>query len=290
MYGYLKYDFKEKKNQTNSIYKCYYCGLCCALKKNYGWLSTVFLSNDVVFLSMILSSGSQRMNYSKPKCCLWKRCSKISIEYKNTYWKRMAAFTLALVNAKAYDDVLDNNTMFSKLRYGLVKIITKRAKSENPAMFEYMKGSMISLSRAEKMGIGIAEQSEMFSWAILSSITMFVEKNLAPTALALISAILKWLCFIDAVDDYESDVKKNIYNPFNWCARADTNSISESWNVFFSKNWSEVLLFYSDIFVQIQNAMQNIPNNQTVEKEIICQMVYKNMPQKITNIMKGSKK
>ena len=202
----------------------------------------------------------------------------------------MAAFTLALVNAKAYDDVLDNNTMFSKLRYGLVKIITKRAKSENPAMFEYMKGSMISLSRAEKMGIGIAEQSEMFSWAILSSITMFVEKNLAPTALALISAILKWLCFIDAVDDYESDVKKNIYNPFNWCARADTNSISESWNVFFSKNWSEVLLFYSDIFVQIQNAMQNIPNNQTVEKEIICQMVYKNMPQKITNIMKGSKK
>ena len=290
MFGYLKYEYKGKQSETKNIYKCYYCGLCCALKKNYGLFSTIFLSNDVVFLNLILSCDSQHIKYLKPQCCFWKRCSKISLQYQTPYWKKVAAFMLALVYVKAYDDVLDNKSILAKIRHGAVKVITKRAYEENLAMFEYMKDAMTALSEAEQNEAGIVEQSEIFSSIVLSTITNFVEEGLSPASLSLISSIMKWLCFIDAVDDYESDVKKKVYNPFNWISGTNTNSALTKWNDFFSENWREALSIYSDIFVQLHNSMQNLQNSKAVEAEIIRQMVYENMPKRLINVMKGNNK
>lgn len=80
MYGYLKYN---KQLRYYDIYKRYYCGLCLALKKNYGLKATLYLNYEMVFIALLLSNCT-----SPPiaKCCE-NRKLRILYECKQTAQK-----------------------------------------------------------------------------------------------------------------------------------------------------------------------------------------------------------
>ena len=72
MYGYLKWNIKRgKKDKLTNTYRSYYCGLCSAMKVNYGVMSTLFLSNDITYIMIAISQNTEGC-HKCPECCLKK--------------------------------------------------------------------------------------------------------------------------------------------------------------------------------------------------------------------------
>ena len=55
MFGYVMANRPELKIREYDRYRAYYCGLCRALKKEYGLLGRLTLNYDMTFLVMLLS-------------------------------------------------------------------------------------------------------------------------------------------------------------------------------------------------------------------------------------------
>ena len=54
MFGYVMANRPELKIREYDRYRAYYCGLCRALKKEYGLLGRLTLNYDMTFLVMLL--------------------------------------------------------------------------------------------------------------------------------------------------------------------------------------------------------------------------------------------
>ena len=56
MFGYITVCQKELKIKDFDLYRSYYCGLCHALKKQYGRTGQMLLNYDMTFLAILLSA------------------------------------------------------------------------------------------------------------------------------------------------------------------------------------------------------------------------------------------
>ena len=56
MFGYVVTNKKELKIREFELYRSFYCGLCREIRTHYGQLGRMVLSNDMTFLTVLLSS------------------------------------------------------------------------------------------------------------------------------------------------------------------------------------------------------------------------------------------
>ena len=56
MFGYVTIDPSALTPEARERYQAYYCGLCRVLKRRFGNIGRLTLSNDMTFLYMLLSS------------------------------------------------------------------------------------------------------------------------------------------------------------------------------------------------------------------------------------------
>lgn len=297
MYGYLKYSTPNKKSEDWNTYRRYYCGLCNALKKNYGVFSTMLLSNDITFITIIVANQSLACSGITPKCCLLRGCKRIRDEYKNDFWKAMSAFTLALAYAKAYDNYIDKDGVVSSLiQMMFLKIISRKARKEYGELFEYLIFEMNNLREAENNCCGVTKQGELFSDVIISSLTDYLHVEINENCMHLIRGIIKWLCLIDAIDDYDKDIKKR--SKSIGCTSPIANELFkdmdfdecfDSWRLVFNTYYMNIARIYNDILRMMIECLNEI-NKATCEFEIIKQMVYNIMPQKMIKAMKLKEK
>ena len=68
MYGYVRPFRPELKCRDYDLYRMAYCGLCRRLKRDYGRLSTLFLSYDITFLTLLLWGEETEMTPCRGRC------------------------------------------------------------------------------------------------------------------------------------------------------------------------------------------------------------------------------
>jgi hypothetical protein len=56
VFGYIKPFKPELKFKEFDLYKAYYCGLCKAMGKKYGFLSRLTLSYDFTFIALLIDA------------------------------------------------------------------------------------------------------------------------------------------------------------------------------------------------------------------------------------------
>lgn len=285
MYGYLNYKKAKSIDKISRMYKCYYCGLCHALKRHYGLIATLFLSYDLVFASIALSQGESKIDI-KPNCCICKRRKKISSQYDSEYWKHMATVSIALVYSKLLDNYFDTNTLFAKISLRVFSLLFRRAKNNSPYLFEHLRQSTYSIVVAERSQEGFATQSGLTAKMISESFCDYGIKcdNNTKTFLYTIS---EWLCLVDAIDDYERDRKHKKYNPLImlWIDKNDNNIYCHDINSLFAIKYKAVAQIYSDIFFRMKDSFEkmNVTGN---EKEFLNEMVNRVMPAQVSKLIK----
>lgn len=221
MFGLVRAYKPEMKFKEYETYKAVYCTLCKTIGKKYGVLSRLTLSYDMVFMIML------GMSVQDAKVCYEvKRCTSNPLK-KCTYCKEKqpiidycSAVMLLLANAKIEDNVQDCNFVKSVF-WRLAKICygkgVKKASKEYPNVKLIVDRYLEGQNNAENSKtVSLDAAAEPTAVALSELFSDMTDNTVNSRIFAHIGYLLgKWIYVADAVMDYESDKKKNNFNPFS---------------------------------------------------------------------------
>ena len=227
MFGYVKVDRANLLGKEYEAYKGIYCSLCKQLGKDYSIFARFILSYDCTFYAMlILSLSEETPGYCRGRCRFnpMKKCCYACTD--------TAAFSLAaaLSVSSAYYKLRDNladSPWYKRILYRLIQPVFsrwhKKSRRRYPAIdsaVEDMLNAQLAVESDPYAGIDAAAEptAKMLS-TVCAIIPDYVKlkSDEAPKIKRILSAfgyfIGRWIYLIDAVDDYEKDVRRGNYNP-----------------------------------------------------------------------------
>jgi len=275
MFGYLRGFKHHMPEKLKLAYKNYYCGTCFALQHNYGEISRFLLSYDVIMLGLLLKSHEQ------PLCerlrCFGQRSKKQ--QYASDKWKKVAALTILLTAEKLRDDIEDENSLKAKIAFRVFAESIKKAKQEFPEMYSLIATGYEKILASEKANKNVIEIAEDFS-TMMESTFNCIQSDSNTVNIAYIKAVSEWIYFIDALDDYEEDVKKGRFNPL--IKNNDTHSN------YINTNFTEVCRFIRHFYQKIRNVSNELPPS-CIENELLKNLLHNTIPPMTATILNRSK-
>ncbi|MGL4773121.1 MAG: DUF5685 family protein, partial [Clostridium sp.] len=130
MFGYVTPLKGELKIKEFNMFNGYYCGICLAIKKNFGNIPRATLNYDMTFLAMLLDGLSNKELTVHNKRCMAHPQKRKPMVMENDAVDFASSMNVSLVYYKLLDDVLDDNSIKSKIS-SLVLSPYKRKFSKN---------------------------------------------------------------------------------------------------------------------------------------------------------------
>jgi hypothetical protein len=224
LFGYVTPLKAEMKIKDFARFKCYYCGLCCHIKKDFGNLPRMSLNYDMTFLGLLLDAlNPEEVKVIHHRCSLHPTEKKIVIS-DNKALSYAAAMNISLSYYKLLDDVYDDKNFKSKLLSTLLSPYIKKVSLSILEINNKIKECLNKLSTLEnnKSFIYIDEICDPFSnlvGIILRDYPYELINDSAELRTILYNlgySIGKWIYLIDALDDLKSDMESGKFNPINF--------------------------------------------------------------------------
>jgi|MTBAKSStandDraft_2_1061841.scaffolds.fasta_scaffold04886_12 hypothetical protein len=214
MFGYIRYIPCGHTENENDDYKGYYCGLCKSMRFTYGPVAGAFLSYDTTFLAILLDGISSGPVEKSMESCILHPFRKRPV-IRSEAVQYASAVTLLLSYHKMADNRRDGSFLWSlpllaisPLRKRALKKIAPRGSSADKAF-----STLITLE--ESPSFPPEGRASAFG-TILGEITSSYHGPDNPDHTSLFQAgfhLGRWIYYIDALDDYEKDLKTKNYNP-----------------------------------------------------------------------------
>ena len=210
MFGYFTLDDNCPAN-IHKLYKKYYCFLCRSLAKYYGQVTRFTLSYDVTLLSLFALENTLLENIDKIHCFINTKALKIALNSEQAL--KIASLGIMLVGVKIEDDVADERKTRHKIISCFFKNSVEKAKRTYPSAWKILDDGYRRLRVLEENNASLQEIEQIFADMMVNVMVelFLIKDNCIKNT---ISAISKWLYFIDALDDLNEDVKKERFNPF----------------------------------------------------------------------------
>jgi hypothetical protein len=246
MFGYIRIQKSELLVREYEAYKSVYCGLCKQMGKDYSFLSRFILSYDCTFYAMLLMSLQNSCNGFEQKRCRFnplKKCSYCKTDSDNL--SKAAALSVISAYYKILDDIQDSSFL-KRTAYKIVKPIfahwRKKASKRYPEIDNAVKLMLEEQLRAEKNPDCKLDMACDPTAKMLGTLLKLEGKSESDKRIyyQLGYGIGRWIYLIDAVDDYDKDIKKGNFNPFS-LYKDDLNNIME-------KNLSQSLAMAYDAY------------------------------------------
>ena len=255
MFGYLRMLRRHIPQEYQNAYKNYYCGMCLAMRRNYGQLSRFLISYDLVLIALLLKS------HDEPLCnrlrCFGQRDKKQ--QFSSDSWKKVAAVTLLLTAGQLRDNIEDDNSLLAKVFFVIYGKKIRRAECEYPEVSAHITEGYNRLLADEKAHKCIKELSADFSM-LMNNVYNCVQSgnDIAEEKNAYIKAISGWLYFIDQLDDYGKDMKKGRFNPLikNGLTSKD----------YIDRNFLEIHALVQHYYQAIFNAVERMSKSGVEDK------------------------
>ena len=224
MFGYIRPNLPELKVREKDRYEAWYCGLCRSLGKRYGQKARLLLSYDSAFLGMLLSSVM-----GEPSPCEKHRCpvhplqkKKLMVPRENPALDYASDVCVILAIFKLRDDAADGKPLKRVLSLPLLRAF-KKAKRYRPEVYAAVEKSVSDLAAIEKDRTPSPDLAANTSGNMLRAIFENAPLPADYQSPDEVREILSELGFfvgrtiylLDAWDDREKDLKKDLYNPFN---------------------------------------------------------------------------
>ncbi len=211
MFGYVRPNKDELKVRELEDYRACYCGLCHALKKDYGFRARFVLNYDFVFMAMLLTGPEERPERALRRCaaCGKKKCVSCAS------WGVCAGYSLILSWWKLKDAWEDEKGL-KRLAAGagllLLRGAHKKAAAEFPGFEEKVSSNLARLWELEKKRESSLDRpADAFARILSGAGKTGGGENRAIEQL--LYQLGRWIYITDACDDLERDLKSGAYNP-----------------------------------------------------------------------------
>lgn len=209
MFGYL---FPTKEVLTmpeRKIFRNYFCTLCLAHRYRYGMLSSVLNNFDVGIFAVILDLyGNKIENCGK--------CGKYVTNKKEKFtekkWGDIVDYNINLVRKKLEDDLHDKPSLQAIASYLGTSSIFRNCKQNNRDLYDIFDAEFenyMAVETKRPMINEILDAYEVFARNTFGALT-----GVKPEQLHLFASLNRWIYWIDAINDYDEDIKSGGFNPY----------------------------------------------------------------------------
>ncbi|MCL2321264.1 MAG: DUF5685 family protein [Oscillospiraceae bacterium] len=282
MFGKVKPFIPQLKMKDYALFNEYYCGLCLSIKYNFGNISRLSLSFDMVFLAILLDSLRDEMNLSKKLYCIMRPVKGTFAKLNSDVLDYCSYLNIYLNYFKIEDDLQDKDKMFSNI----YKLIFSKYLKENAWKLDmdYMRDELKVLKSYEKNpdGLDLDSLSMPFS-SLIGYISSFYFKGypFEDTLYKLGFSLGKWIYIIDAYEDLFNDMKYNKFNPI--CAIFNDSCMTYEELRSFIKNRIEFMLF--NLIEDCKNNLSILPLKKN--REILSNIVDFGLTDKLSAISRS---
>lgn len=218
MFGYVKPFVPNLRVKEYELYKSIYCGLCCSMKKHTGNFSRVSLNYDMTFFAlarMVLCDTDFSIHKHR---CVVHPVKKRPIMDDNEALA-YASYVSALLTAHKIDDVMIDDKGLKKMGAAMakpfassMKRLAKRAEYE---ICDIVSHAMDKIRALEKEQCPIPDMpADIFGGMLGELLSLGLSGAKLRIAREIGLHTGRFVYLIDAICDYEDDVKDGTYNPF----------------------------------------------------------------------------
>lgn len=243
MFGYIRPDIPHMYVKDGVLYKALYCGLCKSLGGCCGQRARMALSYDMTFLSALLHNLTNTDVRIERRRCILHPFVPRPVACDDEITRKVACLNAALAYHKAGDDVADENK--GRFTRAWLHGGAKRAEKLFPQGSALIRPHMRRLHELERENCPVLDAAaDPFGLLIADLSDACLGSYANEDTRALFYGIGKWVYLIDALDDYEKDVKKKNYNPFH-AAFGDATRAA-----MLEKNGEEVDFLFRSVFAE----------------------------------------
>lgn len=212
MFGYVIANTETLSEEEKVKYKAYYCGICRSLTKNYGAVSGVFLSYDMAFLVLALSSLYEPEEESGTERCV-PHPIKEHKYIQSCFTDYAADMSILLAYHKAEDDWKDERKVSAKVASAALGAAYKKTAESYPRQTMRIEECMRKLSELEDMGVCDPDAAAKCFGDLMRELFIYKEDNWSRILGDMADALGQFIYIIDAFIDLKGDLKHNRYNP-----------------------------------------------------------------------------
>lgn len=280
MFGYVRYDLPNLYIKDLMLYKALYCGLCKSIGASCGQMARVGLTYDVTFLSALLHNMTGTDIEVERQNCFEHQFKKRPIAKVDELTKELGALNTVLCYYKLTDDIADKGK--GRGRRVWFKKGFRRAKKRYPALVEIVEKYMREQSKTEQEKTSSPDMAAEPSACMMQSLSdHFLKERASAATRELFYGIGKWVYLIDALDDYEKDVKKKNYNPFALSYGAKTRA------ELMEKNGGDISFLFDTLFYSLRESLSQIEFH--FNRDLTDNVILRGLPMETDRVMQGLK-
>jgi len=271
MFGYITICKDELKIKEYNRYRAYYCGVCKSIGKSYNQLMRLGLSYDLTFLALLMDSMVSDKCTVMPGRCLKHIGTKRLFVQESLALRYCADLNVLLTGYKLIDDIKDSFSLKALLLSVPYFLPVCKAKKRQPYLAERIKLHLDELSKVENSKTDNIDEAAHHFAQLLEDI--FAGND---DFRRLGYNLGRYIYIIDALDDYEKDLKSGNYNPLVQRFGDDKTAVKE---------YAEQSLMFTLSQAALEYEKLKILNN----KEILDNIIYLGLKQRVYTVLKGSK-
>ena len=281
MFGYIQPDIPYLYFKDATLYKALYCGLCKSIGRSCGQTARFGLSYDMTFLSALLHNIKNTDVTIEKQRCVANIFTRRPMALDDGITKTVACLNTLLTYYKLTDDILDEHK--GRISRAFFKRGYEKAKALHPGAPEIVKARMAELFELEKAGCASLDMAaDPFGLMIADLSDYCLGESATEYTRKLFYGVGKWVYLIDALDDYDKDVKKKNYNPFVSAYKAPTK------DEMLAKNREEVDFVFKSVFAENAECLKNI--RFYFNTDLTDNIILRGMPASTRKVMCGCHK
>lgn len=279
MFGYVRADTPYLFIKDDNLYRAMYCGVCKGIGEVCGHCARMGLSYDVTFLSVLLHNIlGEDVTIEKSHClthCI--RSSQMAAVDELT--RQLGALNTVLAYYKYTDDIADGDRGRGKRLW--FKKGFRLAKKKYPEIEKIVRENLKHQEEVEKSGADSLDRAADATANMLAEFSAYAlgEKSTEYTR-KLCYSLGKWIYLIDALDDYDKDLKKGAYNPFRLAYGGGSRK-----ELLASAHAEEINFVFHAIFFDIRESLANIEFR--FNRDLTDNILLRGLPMMTKRVMNG---
>lgn len=212
MFGYVTIYEPELKVKDLKKYKAYYCGLCRALKEDYGFMGQMTLTYDMTFAVILLTSLYESTAEAERHRCKVHPVKK-QLMLKNEITSYAAAMNVLLAYYHMEDDWQDERKVSSFLAKSLVRGKAEKIIRQYPRQSSAIRSALEELAQCEREESTDIDRTAGCFGKLMEELFVYREDAWERNLRKMGFYMGKFIYLMDAYEDLPADLEKGRYNP-----------------------------------------------------------------------------